>query len=196
MFAGDILEAVKDSTLSHREGYDRFLDMRSKRLERKGFRRSKFKSWRSAQLFENACDNPHGTSKARLVDGLSVDGVENGTAAIPYYLPAIFFMKTTLSSWWCAWWKVVFVSLAFCTPFFAAPVVVLFGFQSRVKDFPSEVVVDNGKVSGLCLGALLRYRYDVIDCGFSGDRSSGYRGYTGDFLYPDERRRRKACQTG
>ena len=37
--AGDILEAVKDSTLSHRERYDRFLDMRSKQLERQGFRR-------------------------------------------------------------------------------------------------------------------------------------------------------------
>jgi hypothetical protein len=43
-----------------------------------------------AQLFENAFDNLPGTSKARLVDGLSVDSVEDGTAAIPYYLPAIF----------------------------------------------------------------------------------------------------------
>jgi hypothetical protein len=48
----------------------------------------------------------------------------------------------------------VFVSLVFCIPIFAGPVSVLFGFQSRVKDFPSEIVVDNGKVSGLCLGAL------------------------------------------
>ena len=101
-----------------------------------------------AQLFENAFDNLHGTSKARLVDGLLVDGVEDGTAAIPYYLPAIFFMKKTLSSWWLVWWKVVFVSLVL-HPFIATPVVVLFGFQSRVKDFPSEIVVDNGKVSGL-----------------------------------------------
>ena len=50
--------------------------------------------------------------------------------------------------------EVVFVSLVFCTPFFAAPVVILFGFQSRAKDFPPEIVVDNGKVSGLCLRAL------------------------------------------
>jgi hypothetical protein len=36
--ARDTLEAVNDSALSHRKGYDRFLDTRSKRLERKGFR--------------------------------------------------------------------------------------------------------------------------------------------------------------
>lgn len=106
--AGDIPEAAKDSTLSLCEGYGRFLDMRSKRLERKGFCRLKVQELEErsllplltmgrvtelkvAQLFENALDNLHGTSKARLVDGLLVDGVEDGTAVIPYYLPVIFF---------------------------------------------------------------------------------------------------------
>jgi hypothetical protein len=105
--AGDILEAVKDSTLSHREGYDRFLDTRGRRLERKGFRRLKIEDLEEcsllrlltmgrvtelkvARLFENAFDNLRGTSKARLVDGLSVDGVEDGTAAVPYYLGNLF----------------------------------------------------------------------------------------------------------
>jgi hypothetical protein len=48
--AGDILEAVKDSTLSHRKGYDRFLDMRRKRLERKGFRRLKIQELEERSL--------------------------------------------------------------------------------------------------------------------------------------------------
>ena len=51
--AGNILEAVKDSTLSHQEGYDRFLDMRSKRLERKDSTIFTFKSWRSAPCYDS-----------------------------------------------------------------------------------------------------------------------------------------------
>jgi hypothetical protein len=99
--ARDTLEAVKDSALSHREGYDRFLDTRSKRLGRKGFcclkmddleERSLLRlltmgrvtELKIAQLFESAFGNLNGTSKARLVDSPSVVGVEDGTAAIPY----------------------------------------------------------------------------------------------------------------
>lgn len=89
-----------------REGYDRVLEARGKMLEEKGFRAlsvdkpeerallrlltmGRTADKQQAELFYETFYSLPFLTKQDLVDGLNVDGYRDGTAILPYYMPAM-----------------------------------------------------------------------------------------------------------
>lgn len=92
---------------SLREGYDTVLTRRADMLVEKGFRRmsakdpqerallrmflmSRTADAEQADLFSKAYDALPISIRTRLVNGLNVDGYQDGKAILPYYMPAMF----------------------------------------------------------------------------------------------------------
>jgi hypothetical protein len=92
---------------SLREGYDKVLTRRAEMLKDKGFRlltvkepedrallrmllMSRTADPEQAELFSKAFDNLSLPVRRRLVNGLNVDGYQDGKAILPYYMPAMF----------------------------------------------------------------------------------------------------------
>jgi hypothetical protein len=92
---------------SLREGYDTVLTRRAEMLAEKGFRllsvkdpqeralirmmlMSRTADTEQAELFSNAFDALPLSVRRRLVNGLNVDGYQDGKAILPYYMPAMF----------------------------------------------------------------------------------------------------------
>jgi hypothetical protein len=92
---------------SLREGYDTVLTRRAEMLRDKGFRflsvkdpeerallrmllMSRTADADQANLFEKAYDALPLSIRTRLINGLNVDGYEDGKAILPYYMPAMF----------------------------------------------------------------------------------------------------------
>jgi hypothetical protein len=91
-----------------RENYDRLLEEHGHNLERHGFRRLSVgvpterallrllvmgrstSNKEQAEWFAKAFDELSNSGRQSLVDGLSVDGIEDGEAILPYYMPALF----------------------------------------------------------------------------------------------------------
>jgi hypothetical protein len=92
---------------SLREGYDTVLTRRAEMLHDKGFRllsvqdeddrallrmllMSRTADAEQAELFSDAYDALPLAIRRRLVNGLNVDGYQDGKAILPYYMPAMF----------------------------------------------------------------------------------------------------------
>jgi hypothetical protein len=92
---------------SLREGYDTVLTRRAEMLVEKGFRMlsvkipeerallrmllmSRTADAKQAELFSDAFDALPLSIRRRLVNGLNVDGYQDGKAILPYYMPAMF----------------------------------------------------------------------------------------------------------
>jgi hypothetical protein len=103
----DALLHIIEQGYSPRDAYDEVLNFRAKLLEKTKFRSLSVKDTHErallrllsmgrtatreqAGLFEAAFDALSPSCRNALVDGLSVDGIEDGVAIIPYYAPALF----------------------------------------------------------------------------------------------------------
>ncbi len=92
---------------SLREGYDKVLNRRAEMLRDKGYRMLSVKDLQErallrmllmsrtadadqAELFSKAYDALPLSIRTRLVNGLNVDGYQDGKAILPYYMPAMF----------------------------------------------------------------------------------------------------------
>ncbi|KIW16402.1 hypothetical protein PV08_06454 [Exophiala spinifera] len=98
---------------SLRQGYDKVLTKRGNMLSLKGFRRLSVSDQRDrallrllamgrtadkeqAELFSRAFEGLDPGSRDQLIRGLNIDGKDNETAVLPYYMPAI--ISTTLEN--------------------------------------------------------------------------------------------------
>ena len=92
---------------SLRQGYDKVLSGRAEMLQEKSFRllsvkdlqerallrmllMSRTADLEQAELFSKAYDALPLSIRTRLVNGLNVDGYQDGKAVLPYYMPAMF----------------------------------------------------------------------------------------------------------
>ncbi|KAF7596669.1 hypothetical protein BBP40_000591 [Aspergillus hancockii] len=107
LLAFPVLQNVIAEKLSVRNAYDQVLENRGKILADKGFPALSTNDANEraflrlcamgrvvdeplARLFDQAFNTLPGPTKQQLVDGLNVDGDEDGEAIILYYMPAIF----------------------------------------------------------------------------------------------------------
>lgn len=98
---------------SLRQGYDKVLTKRGNMLSLKGFRRLSVSDQKDrallrllamgrtadkeqAELFSRAFEGLDSGSRDQLIRGLNIDGKDNETAVLPYYMPAI--ISTTLEN--------------------------------------------------------------------------------------------------
>jgi hypothetical protein len=114
MTSREALLEIIDGRSSLRAGYDSVLRTRGKVLERAGYRTLSINDRKErallrlltmgrtteteqAQWFAQAFGDLPESIKSDLVDGLSVDGYQDGEAILPYYMPALFSeaLKTT-----------------------------------------------------------------------------------------------------
>ena len=107
MMTRDIIMNVIEGRGSLRENYDQLLAKHGRNLETRGFRRlvvsvpserallrllmmgRSTNNAEQAGLFEAAFEALPPKDKQALVNGLNVDGVDDGEAIIPYYMPAL-----------------------------------------------------------------------------------------------------------
>ncbi|PVF95028.1 hypothetical protein CPB86DRAFT_788514 [Serendipita vermifera] len=108
MIVHNVLHDVVEERGTLRENYDRMLTEHGTIVARQGFRslsvsvpeerallrlmvmgRSTFNK-DQAQWFEKAFNQLPEREKRQLVNGLNVDGVDDGKAILPYYMPALF----------------------------------------------------------------------------------------------------------
>lgn len=101
------LEDLKDGKVGLRSAYDQVLTKRGKLLQAKGVKHLDVNIPRDrallrlmatartadpvkAELIMEAFDTMRNTTRQRLIEGLSVDGVDDGEAILLYYIPAVF----------------------------------------------------------------------------------------------------------
>lgn len=108
---------IIDDKVTLREGYDQVLTARGRLLDDVGYRHLRVEKAdersllrlltmgrvtdkHRAELFEEAFQRLAPDIKAKLVDGLNVDGHKDGRAILPYYMPALFavLLKSTSGS--------------------------------------------------------------------------------------------------
>ncbi|MCJ1410107.1 hypothetical protein MMC19_004192 [Ptychographa xylographoides] len=107
MVARQALLDIVNQKCSPREGYDQVLSHRGDLLSKTGFRSlsvnspgerallrlltmSRTTTQEQAEWVAEAFSALPAESGAALIDGLNVDGVEDGVAIVPYYMPALF----------------------------------------------------------------------------------------------------------
>ncbi|KAB8077289.1 hypothetical protein BDV29DRAFT_168423 [Aspergillus leporis] len=107
LLAFPVLQDVIKGNISVRDAYDKVLGNRGQILADKGFRPLSTDDPRDraflrlcamgrvadehlARLFDEAFTNLPGKTKQKLIDGLNVDGDDDGEAVILYYMPGIF----------------------------------------------------------------------------------------------------------
>ena len=117
LVARHALIEVIDSRVTSRQGYDLILVARADLLQERGFKHLTVDSQdqrallrlltmgrvtdkRRAELFQQAFDSLAPSKKERLIDGLDVNGYQDGKAILPYYAPALFALtlKATAGS--------------------------------------------------------------------------------------------------
>ena len=101
------LFSMIEQRLSPREAYDQVLDQRANLLSQLGFRHLRIRekrdrsllrllclaraySLKEAQILDKALSSMSSSQRDVLVNGLSVDGIDDGDAIIPYYAPSLF----------------------------------------------------------------------------------------------------------
>ena len=101
------LENIISGRKSIRQGYDQVLQQRGKLLESKGVKSlhadvpserallrlmcmGRVADRPNAELMITAFDGLRATTRERLIDGLSVDGIDDGEAIVLYYVPGLF----------------------------------------------------------------------------------------------------------
>ncbi|KKY15532.1 hypothetical protein UCRPC4_g06335 [Phaeomoniella chlamydospora] len=101
------LEDIIAGRKNLRQAYDQVLQQRGKLLDAKGFKRlsatipserallrlmcmGRVDNPQNAGLMATAFDGMRNTSRQKLIDGLSVDGIEDGEAILLYYIPGVF----------------------------------------------------------------------------------------------------------
>ena len=107
MMSRHVLQCIVSGNCDLRSGYDQVLAQRGKMLEAKGFSHlsvtedserallrlltmSRTASIEQAETIAEAFQFLSGKTRKALVDGLSVDGYNDGVAILPYYIPALF----------------------------------------------------------------------------------------------------------
>ncbi|KAF4552654.1 Hypothetical protein D9617_9g024430 [Elsinoe fawcettii] len=101
------LKGIVDGHSTFRQGYDEILEARADLLGQKGFSildvaqaedrallrllvMSRTTTMDQAESFQRAFSSLDSSVRQPLVDGLNVDGINDGDAIIPYYMPALF----------------------------------------------------------------------------------------------------------
>ncbi|KAG8823314.1 hypothetical protein FRC18_010763 [Serendipita sp. 400] len=107
MMAYRVLLGVVENCGSHRQNYDKLLIAHGEKLKQQGFRHLSVENpserallrlivmgrstsnKKQADLFDSAFKRLSDWERQALVDGLNVDGTDDGEAIIPYYMPAV-----------------------------------------------------------------------------------------------------------